>query len=324
MSGRLLVDKHVKFIQTFTNDHTGFEYTMSEHLRVNGLQWCLTSMHLLGRPDMLDQDSLVELVASCKHESTGAYGASHGHDPALTSTLCAVQVMTTLDETDKLDKDKIAAFVASLQMPDGSFAGDLTKLEVDTRFSISACACLALIDRLSVIDKEKAVEYICRCRNFDGGFGRIVGSESHGAQVFCCVGALSILGALHRVNRDQLCWWLCERQTPSGGFNGRPEKLPDVCYSWWIFSIMCVMGRQHWIDTKALQAFILRAQDEDDGGIADRQGDMPDPFHTLYGCAALSLLGHPDVACKVDPVFCMPQDVVVRAGCATVVSHRDD
>jgi hypothetical protein len=46
---------------------------------------------------------------------------------------------------------------------------------------------------------------------------------------FCCVGALAILGALEHVDADLLGWWLCERQLKSGGLNGRPEKLADVC-----------------------------------------------------------------------------------------------
>lgn len=52
------------------------------------------------------------------------------------------------------------------------------------------------------------------------------------AQVFTCVAALAIGDALHYVDKDLLGWWLCERQTSVGGLNGRPEKLPDVCYSW--------------------------------------------------------------------------------------------
>jgi len=51
-------------------------------------------------------------------------------------------------------------------------------------------------------------------------------------QVYCCLGFLSITRQLHRVDADLLGWWLAERQLPSGGLNGRPEKLPDVCYSW--------------------------------------------------------------------------------------------
>lgn len=46
--------------------------------------------------------------------------------------------------------------------------------------------------------------------------------------VFCCVGALAIMGSLDAVDKDLLGWWLCERQVKSGCLNGRPEKLPDV------------------------------------------------------------------------------------------------
>lgn len=50
----------------------------------------------------------------------------------------------------------------------------------------------------------------------------------HCDAVFCCVGALAITGSLHRIDKDLLGWWLCERQVKAGGLNGRPEKLPDV------------------------------------------------------------------------------------------------
>ena len=105
------------------------------------------------------------------------------------------------------------------------------------------------------MNKDKAVEYIERCRNYDGGFGSSVGAESHAAQgtlsstrlrscplwscyhlttnptpytVFVCVAALAILDRLDVVDVDTLAWWLSERQLPSGGLNGRPEKLEDV------------------------------------------------------------------------------------------------
>jgi geranylgeranyl transferase type-2 subunit beta len=43
-----------------------------------------------------------------------------------------------------------------------------------------------------------------------------------------CVAALAILDRLDVVDVDSLAWWLSERQLPSGGLNGRPEKLEDV------------------------------------------------------------------------------------------------
>lgn len=40
-------------------------------------------------------------------------------------------------------------------------------------------------------------------------------------QIYCCLGALAIADSLHHVNADMLGWWLCERQLPSGGLNGK-------------------------------------------------------------------------------------------------------
>ncbi|KNC76590.1 hypothetical protein SARC_10918 [Sphaeroforma arctica JP610] len=77
-------------------------------------------------------------------------------------------------------------------------------------------------------DIDKAARFVLRCKNFDGGFGSLPGSETHAGQIYCCVGALAITKSLHHVDSDLLGWWLAERQTPGGGLNGRPEKLPDV------------------------------------------------------------------------------------------------
>jgi len=46
--------------------------------------------------------------------------------------------------------------------------------------------------------------------------------------VFVCVAALAILDRLDLIDVNNLAWWLCERQLPNGGLNGRPEKLEDV------------------------------------------------------------------------------------------------
>ena len=38
-----------------------------------------------------------------------------------------------------------------------------------------------------------------------------------------------------------------------------------------------------------------------------------DPFHTLFGIAGLSLLGFKEVK-EVNPVFCLPEELVQRTG----------
>lgn len=125
------------------------------------------------------------------------------------------------------------------------------------------------------------------------------------------MGFLSLTNSLHLLDVDKLGWWLCERQLPSGGLNGRPEKLPDVCYSWWVLATLTIMGRLHWINGHKLKEFILSCQDTETGGFADRTGNLPDIFHTLFGIGALSLLGYADLK-PINPALCLPQHIVDR------------
>jgi geranylgeranyl transferase type-2 subunit beta len=129
--------------------------------------------------------------------------------------------------------------------------------------------------------------------------------------VFTCIGALALAGALDRADLDLFAWWLAERQTPSGGLNGRPEKLQDVCYSWWCLSCLAILGRLHWIDQGALRRFILWCQDEEDGGISDRPDDMADVYHTFFGVAGLALMGEEGLG-RIDPAWALPVAVVER------------
>jgi geranylgeranyl transferase type-2 subunit beta len=156
------------------------------------------------------------------------------------------------------------------------------------------------------------LEHVSKCRNADGGYGAVPAAESHAGQVFCCVGAQHILsraGVAGETADDTLTEWLAWRQLPCGGLNGRPEKLEDVCYSWWVVSSLAMLGRLHWIDAAKLREFILACADTANGGFADRPGDQPDVFHTVFALCGLSLLGANSDApslTPIDPVLCMP------------------
>ena len=76
--------------------------------------------------------------------------------------------------------------------------------------------------------------------------------------------------------------------------------------------MLSILGRVDWINRDRLASFIGKAQDPDDGGIADRPDDMPDIFHTFFGLSGLCLLGKlPDDYRKIDPVYALPVDVVM-------------
>ncbi|XP_038898588.1 geranylgeranyl transferase type-2 subunit beta 1-like isoform X2 [Benincasa hispida] len=307
--GELATEKHVRYILSVEKRKDDFQSVVMEHLRMNGAYWGLTALDILGKLNTVDVDEVVSWVMSCQHES-GGFAGNVGHDPHILYTLSAVQVLALFDKLDVLDVDKVTNYVVSLQNEDGSFSGDIWG-EVDSRFSYIAILCLSLLHQLDKINVEKAVNFIVSCKNMDGGFGCTPGGESHSGQIFCCVGALALTGSLHHIDKDLLGWWLCERQVKSGGLNGRPEKLPDVCYSWWVLSSLIMIDRVHWINKEKLIKFILDCQDTENGGISDRPDDAVDVYHTYFGIAGLSLLEYPSLK-AIDPAYALPVDVVNR------------
>lgn len=75
---------------------------MTEHLRLNGVYWGLTALHLLGHPQALPRDETITFVLSCQH-GNGGFGAAPGHDAHMLYTVSAVQILVTIDALDELD-----------------------------------------------------------------------------------------------------------------------------------------------------------------------------------------------------------------------------
>lgn len=308
---QLYKQKHIDYVKSLDTKRDELQYWLSAHLRMNGLYWGLTALYLLGAPDALNHDEIAEFVLSCYDPESGGFGAHPGFDAHILHTLSAVQVLFMVDKLDRLpNRGLTVKFITGLQHANGEVMGDKYG-EVDARFLYTAVQTLCLLGELDKLDQRAAVEWLAACQNFDGGFGNVPGAESHGAMAFTVVGSLYILKRLDAIDCDKAAWWLSDRQTSSGGLNGRPEKLPDVCYSWWILSALAMLGKVDWIDKKLLTEFILKAQDPLDGGIADREGDEVDVFHTVFGLAGLSLMGFEDVE-PVSPVFCLPMSVAAR------------
>lgn len=303
------------FKEAEQQDHSR-EYVLSDSIRLNAVQWAVTSALLLKSSHLFQIPAVESFLRSCYCPITGGYRSAPGQDPQIISTLFAIRLFVTLDLT--IDNPaKTLQYVGSLQNTlDGSFAGDEWG-EVDIRFSYAAlCICTLIerkkpiIERFSSIDLEKAISFILSCHNFDGGFGNVPGAESHSGHIFCAVASLEIVQRINEIDQDKLCWWLCERQLPGGGLNGRPEKLEDVCYTWWVLSSLSIMQRVHWIDSAKLTEFILACQDGVKGGFSDRPEDETDIFHTCFALAGLSLLqdGKNSLE-KINPVLFVPNSI---------------
>ena len=90
-AAELSVDMHAGFVKRQSEDKDTIEYVLTEHLRMSGVYWGLTGMHLLGRLGDMDGEAIVEWVMRCWHDC-GGFGGSEGHDPHILYTLSAVQV----------------------------------------------------------------------------------------------------------------------------------------------------------------------------------------------------------------------------------------
>ncbi|CAG99249.1 Rab geranylgeranyltransferase BET2 [Kluyveromyces lactis] len=310
---QLLRDKHIDYIASLDTKKDDLEYWLSEHLRLNGVYWGLTALYLLDSIETFNKEDVIQFVLSCWDHKTGGFAAFPRHDGHLLTTLSGLQILATYNALERLGSEKqeqLEKFILSNQKADGSFQGDSFG-EVDTRFVYTALSCLSILHKLTKEVVEPAVSYILRCYNFDGGFGLNPEAESHAAQAFTCIAALAIVGKLDSLTpaqQENIAVWLSERQVPEGGLNGRPSKLPDVCYSWWVLSTLSILQKADWIDFPKLTEFILHCQDPKNGGISDRPDNEVDVFHTVFGLGGLSIMKYPGLR-DIDPVYCMPYTV---------------
>lgn len=312
----LLREKHIEYVKDLDSKTSkqSYEHWLLEHLRMNGLYWGVTTLIIMKSLDSLPQPEVIDFIRSCWDSKTGGFGAYPKHDAHILSTLSAIQVLAIYDQWEILNerKPQLVEFIKSLQLPNGSFQGDQYG-EIDTRFVYTAINSLSILGELSQDVIDPAVEFLHQCENFDGSFGMVPGAESHAAQVFTVLAALAIVKRLDIVNKEKLGSWLSERQVPEGGFNGRPEKLPDVCYSWWVMSSLSILEKTHWIDSDKLQQFILQCQDEENGGFSDRKDNQTDIYHTCFAITGLSLIDHEKYnLLSVDPLYCMPYSVTSK------------
>jgi geranylgeranyl transferase type-2 subunit beta len=68
-----LLEKHVTYIKEISKDTQSFEFAASQHFRMSGIYWGLTSLVLLGRDINTEMDTteLKAWVLRCQHPIGG-------------------------------------------------------------------------------------------------------------------------------------------------------------------------------------------------------------------------------------------------------------
>ncbi|KAJ3015671.1 UNVERIFIED_CONTAM: Geranylgeranyl transferase type-1 subunit beta [Siphonaria sp. JEL0065] len=197
--------------------------------------------------------------------------------------------------------------LAMLVILAGSYIASADGTESDMRFLFAACAISYLLNDFRGVNTDLAVKYIVQSKTYENAFAQGPGQESHGGSTYCAIAALSLLGRLDVVDeyKDSLIEWLLKRQQDDGGFAGRPGKVSDTCYSFWVGASLEILGGFKFVDAAANRKF-LETTVSARGGFSKHADATPDPLHSYMGLAGLSIAHEPGL----QPIF--PQLNITR------------
>ncbi|PWU91941.1 hypothetical protein C3747_329g15 [Trypanosoma cruzi] len=235
-------------------------------------------------------------------------------------------------------KEKVMSFVMSCHIRHerplfgesfrGAFQAAPGIAEVDIRFTYSALVSMALLCKpqpLSTVSSlqstlQEAVAFIWRCWDaHEGAFGAVPGAEAHGGMTFCAVASLALAGAMSSLTRSHhhLLLRYCTARLSGGpddhesigstgviipivGYQGRPQKECDTCYSHWIGSTLRILQTQEHdfvfpVDVLPIFRFMGNCVDSEHGGIRKDFDMRADIVHASLGLSGLLL--HVDSHC---------------------------
>lgn len=223
------------------------------------------------------------------------------------TALCSLLILG--DDLSRIDKQAVAYGLKGLQLEDGSFQYCVEGSENDMRFLYCVASICYILGDFSTIDVKKCVDYVLNSLSYEGGFGQGPFLEAHGGSTFCAIAALRLFGKLNRLNSSEISLikrWCHNRH--QSGFQGRPNKPVDTCYSFWIGATLEILDSFQHIDRKSNRDWLLATQDYRTGGFSKSTSTSPDPLHSYMGLAALALMKEKEL----QPLFA-PLNISQRA-----------
>ncbi|KAJ3399349.1 Geranylgeranyl transferase type-1 subunit beta [Chytriomyces hyalinus] len=214
---------------------------------------------------------------------------------AMTYTALALLVILG-DDLSRVNRVAIVNWLKHSQTKLGSFVASQDNSESDMRFLFSACSISYILNDFSGIDKDAAVRYILNSKSHENAFGQGAELEAHGGSTYCAVASLALMDRLDALDADSvklhLIEWLLKRQQEDRGFAGRPGKVSDTCYSFWIGGTLEILGAYQFVDADANRAF-LETTVSKSGGFSKVPDCNADPLHSYMGLAGLSVAQEP-------------------------------
>ncbi|KAF1950670.1 geranylgeranyl transferas-like protein type i beta subunit [Byssothecium circinans] len=88
------------------------------------------------------------------------------------------------------------------------------------------------------------------------------------------------------------------------GVNGRPNKIGDTCYAYWVLASIYVLGYQHVVDTRPIRRWLVEKTQHMVGGFGKAPGDHPDIYHSFLGLLVVSMMGEAGLQ-DIDVALCI-------------------
>ncbi|GBP07620.1 Geranylgeranyl transferase type-1 subunit beta [Eumeta japonica] len=213
-----------------------------------------------------------------------------GHLAMTYTGLCILLILG--DDLSRVNRKALIEGVKALQTPEGNFSATLSGCESDMRFVYCAACISYILNDWSGFNVNKATDYILKSISYDNGIAQCPELESHGGTTFCALATLSLTGQLDKLSKDQregLKRWLVFRQID--GFQGRPNKPVDTCYSFWVGASLKMLDTLQLSNYVQNRQYVFETQDSVVGGFSKWPDTCTDPMHTYLGLAGLSLIG---------------------------------
>lgn len=251
----------------------------------------LAILRMLGDPlDRLDKQMIAEGLKSCQKDDGCFVAIGLGSESDVRFCFCAAAILTLLFMDGKIS----------------SSSGQ--DVEQENKFE--------LFEWEKVMNIEKLKSYILSTQSYDHAFGNTKYGESHGGSTYCAVHAWFLVTFYEKLkshnsltqeivrnawkdhlsnfaipHKEALGMWLIRRQI--SGFHGRPQKEPDVCYSFWVGASLKTLGIVGLFDGENQVNFTFACDcSETSGGFKKNlEASHPDVLHSSLGLAGLSLAG---------------------------------
>lgn len=309
------LDQHMAHLYEQTRDPRQVDGT-ANYMRLHSLHLTAATYDCLGQLERYpySREEVRDFVVSCFNAGDGLFGPYPGADGHVNYSFYCMQLCITFDLLDEVLDSRVGektiaevlySAILALVQENGIVYGDQNQKEIDNRFQFSFCAIAYVLKQKRHLEVGSGVirrvrDNILSAFSHDA-FAAAPYMELHAANTYCALCALYVIKlldsdesfALDHQQLSGLRLGLLKLQTASGGFCGRPEKLPDSCYSQWIGQSLRILDElepAHQVHPSVyenLKNFILECQDTQDGGFSDRPDDEADTWHSHFALAFL-------------------------------------